>query len=344
MSSIRIVQDVLLILVPLLLLCVIGTLARAFLLAYLVRRNEHLAVEARHVLVQVASTPGVDVSAMRKFPFRVNVKALVLMARSVTGPELARVRKAADQLGVVRKAERMCTSWAWWKRLYGARILTVLGSNSEVVPALAHDRHPLVRGQVAEWVATRHDAVRIDTLIGLINDPVAYCRFAAKDALLRVGAPAVPAIAERLKYANGAGAKPLLEVAAGIANPEFLASALRLVRDEDAGTRAAAADVLGAVGGAQSAEHLIDLLNDDVAEVRASAAHALGRIEHWPSAQRLGALLEDPVWEVRTAAASALRMVGAPGELVLRRATHSGDQLASDLAKQALDLAQLERV
>ncbi|HUP89265.1 MAG TPA: HEAT repeat domain-containing protein [Longimicrobiales bacterium] len=339
MSSLELVTQLIRFLVPALLVCILATIARAVALSKFQKKHDQLLTEARKTLVVAASTSGTDLRAVRAMPFRVLVKGLIQIARSVTGPELTRVRIAADQLGVVRRAERMCTSVFWWRRLYGARVLTVLGTNNEVVPSLVMDRNALVRAQVAEWVAMRQDSSMIENLIKLVYDPVAYCRYAAKDALLRLGSYAVSPVAERLKLATGEEALPLLEIAAGVPNGEFLESARRLSSDALPATRAAAADTLGAIGGEDAVNELTGLLDDSHWNVRRAAARALGRIEHWPAATRLGAMLDDPVWEVRTAAAGALRALGAPGELMLRRlARESGT--AADVAQQALDLAR----
>ena len=342
MSSLQLVQYILRLIVPALFLCTLFTILRAWTTELADRRQRKLMAAARKTLVVAATTSGTDLAPVRDLPPRVLVRALTQIARSVSGPELGRIRTVADHLGIVRSAERLCTSPFWWRRLYGARVLTQLGTNNEVVPALVFDRNAVVRAQVAVWVAVRQDTGMIENLIELVYDPVAYCRFAAKDALLRLGGPAVSPVAERLRLASGAEARPLLEIAAGIPNGEFVDSARRLCSDPDPRTRAAAADALGAIGGNAAIEELTRLLTDVDPATRTNAARAIGRIEHWPSATQLSALLGDDVWEVRSTAAHSLRMLGAPGELVLRRVAREEGTVASDVAKQALDMAKLE--
>jgi HEAT repeat protein len=92
------------------------------------------------------------------------------------------------------------------------------------------------------------------------------------------------------------------------------------------------------VGGAESAERLLELLGDEAFQVRAAAAQSLGRMRHWQAGSGLSERLRDPTWPVRRQAALALRAIGAPGVLFLRRAIKEDDHFASDMAQQILDL------
>jgi HEAT repeat protein len=102
--------------------------------------------------------------------------------------------------------------------------------------------------------------------------------------------------------------------------------------------RTAAANLLGAIGGPESAARLIELLKDPESLVRAAAAHGLGRMQHWPAAAQLADGLQDSTWRVRRDAGLALRAIGAPGALFLRRALKGSDLFAADMAQQVLDL------
>jgi HEAT repeat protein len=113
---------------------------------------------------------------------------------------------------------------------------------------------------------------------------------------------------------------------------------LRLSEDPIASARALAAELLGALGGAESAARLEALLHDENAAARAAAATAVATLAHWRAAPALAALLRDPAWDVRRAAGLALRALGAPGAILLRRAKDDADPFASDMARQVLDL------
>ena len=107
---------VLLLLAPLLVLVVAMTIVRAIVLAYLARKWQRDMSAARRLLVRASTSPGMDVQPLRELSVQVQVRALIELGRSVTGPELINVRAAADKLGIPRKAEKMCTSRAWWRR------------------------------------------------------------------------------------------------------------------------------------------------------------------------------------------------------------------------------------
>jgi HEAT repeat protein len=322
----------------LLLSSVLLTLARAaFLIWYNHQTHRRLAV-ARRALVVAVSTEAVDIpQEFLAMPFRVKVRALVDLARGVTGIELRRVRAIAAQVGVVAAAESMTRSRLWAKRLYGARILTVLGPDSTHIAPLFYDPEPLVRAQAAEWATTRPDEARIASLVLLVYDDVAFCRFSATDALLRIGTPAVPALVERLDNISGIIALPLLDIAAGIGSPAFLTAALRLSKAYEPEVRARAANVFAAIGGEQSIHTLLRLLSDEVPDVRAAAARALGRLEHWKAAPRLAEVIQTDEKIARRAAAHALRALGAPGELFLRKIVRESDAEAANAAREAID-------
>jgi hypothetical protein len=334
--------DVLRILLPviggLLLLAVLVTLGRAaYLLWHLAKNQKQLAAARRALVVAVSDDKPALGPEIVQLPFRLQVHALVDLARGVTGIELRRVRAIAAQLGVVAKSERLTRSRRWWHRLYGARILTVLGPDSSRIAPLFHDPEPLVRAQAAEWATTRPDVKRIEALILLVYDDVAFCRFSATDALLRIGTPAVPALIERLDKISGIIALPILDIAAGIGSPAFLPSALRLAEGYEPAVRARAAAVLGTIGGEQSIHTLMKLIADGDVDVRAAAAQALGRLEHWKAAPRLAEVMRTDEQVARRAAAHALRALGAPGELLLRKVMREGDVNAANAARQAID-------
>ena len=167
----------------------------------------------------------------------------------------------------------------------------------------------------------------IKALLLLLGDAESLCRFAAQDALLRLG----PLVAEPLVDLLGvhhrvghlwplrmtAGVETALEVAVGLADARFFSPALTLCHSATAGVRALAATLLGALGGREGVEVLTALLDDDVPEVRAAAARALGKLRYWPAAAALATLLQDRAWDVRREVGLALRSLGPPRALVL---------------------------
>lgn len=296
----------------------------------------------RAVLYRLLSSPQLapeDVEALRALPMHMRIGLLLELSRSVSGTLGAGLRDLARELGVVRKAERLTRSPFWWSRLRGARLLTALDGRETVMLPLFSDRAPSVRAQAAEWAADHPSPEVVGALLELLGDPAVLCRFTVQDSLLRLGMAASRPLADFLAVRTGPAAASALEVAAAIAQPLFLESALALCRDAHPPTRARAVFLLGAVGGLEGAQTATALLDDPDPEVRAAAAQALGRLGHWPSAPAVARLLRDPAWEARRAAGLALRELGSPGLLLLRRFRGDADRFAADMAQQVLDLS-----
>ncbi|MBA3670486.1 MAG: HEAT repeat domain-containing protein, partial [Gemmatimonadaceae bacterium] len=232
------------------------------------------------------------------------------------------------------------SSRLWWRRLEAARLLTLIGTAREAMLRLSRDAHPLVRAQAAEWMSQHPDPEIVDRLVDQVADPAAVVRFAARDALMRIGAPAQDAIAHALSVAPTRAQAELIAVAAAMPSSIFLARASELSASDDAGVRCASAALLRAVGGASAADRLIVLLDDPDERVRRVAAESLGQLAHWPAATAVAARLEDPSWSVRLGAAVALQRLGAPGVMLLQRARDRTCGDAGDVARQVLEVAE----
>lgn len=266
------------------------------------------------------------------------------VVQSFRGDDSDTIRSLARDLDIVDLAAGLVKSRLWWRRLEGTRLLALFDEGRHLRPRLLDDRHPLVRSRAAEWTARDATEAEIQTLVRLLSDRDGLTRHSAKDALIRLGTDATPVVALGLASANGDDAVPLLEVAAAINDPRLLAGALRLVADDDPRARSLATRLLGTLGGADALDRLGVLLDDPDPQVRAAAAEGLGRLGYWPLGSQLAARLEDSSWDVRFAAGIALRAIGGPGLLLLRRATGSADDFAADMARQILDLRDLDEV
>ena len=275
-------------------------------------------------------------------PRRLQISAIMQLAPYLRGESRERLAEIGNDLGLADYARRCCRSRFWWRRLRGARLLTVLGSGGGVMRSLLDDPDEVVRAQAAEWAAGSNDTEVLNRLLFMLNDASAICRYTAKDSLLRIGDAAVGPTARFLFHAPAGTVEPALEVALGLASPVFLPAARKLVHDAPtARGRALAALLLSGIGVGDAADTLQRLLTDAAADVRVAAARGLGRIGHWAAAPALGDRLEDDVWEVRRQAALALRELGAPGMLVLQRASRGEPSPARDLARHVLDLPTL---
>jgi hypothetical protein len=265
------------------------------------------------------------------------------LAPSVDGDSLTALRAAAAELGLVTTAHRQLGSWSWVRRLGAARFLTAIGApTTQRAIALFKDPHPAVRTQAASWVSISKDGTAIEYLVTLLTDPDGRCRFAAKDALIRLGTAATPTLSRLLDSPDQGAVTAALEVAAAVGDASFTAQAVRLAGSGLPEHRALAAAVLGATGGPLSAPALPALLRDPDATVRRAATSAVAQLGDWSAAAAVTDLLGDPDWPVRRDAGLALLRLGAPGLVLLREAAavkgNAVENIAASVARQALQL------
>jgi len=245
--------------------------------------------------------------------------------------------RLAGDIGLIDWAESLCKSRFWWRRLQGIRLLTLLDGGENVVPGLLKDFHPAVRCQAVEWASAHPTTPIIDSLLKMLDNRRDPARFSIQDSLLRMGYPATEPLREALDSSTSSNLASILEVAIGLASPQFLAPALNLCSNQEPTVRTLAAKLLGALGGGEAAEVLTGMLSDQAPQVRQAAAAALGNLGHWPAATAVAGLLRDSEWAVRREAGLALRNFGAPGHLILRHSLGDEWAPAAEMAKQVLD-------
>jgi HEAT repeat protein len=279
-----------------------------------------------------------EIEALRRVPRDPQVAAFLEASRNLTGAGKERLRFVAREISLLDRARRLCESRLWTRRLRGARLLARMDVADPLIEKLLADPNPAVRAQAAEWAATQPAPSIIAIMLTMLADPATQARFAVQDALLRMGSTIAEPLASFLETHSGLPAESGLRVSESLAEPRFLPAGLRHSASEEVGVRTAAANLLGAIGGPESAARLMELLKDPESLVRAAAAHGLGRMQHWPAAAQLAEGLQDSTWGVRRDAGLALRAIGAPGALFLRRALKGTDLFAADMAQQVLDL------
>ncbi|MGE0826943.1 MAG: HEAT repeat domain-containing protein [Candidatus Binatia bacterium] len=275
----------------------------------------------------------------RVVPVRLQIRLFAALLPTLSGEQRRWLTELAQELRLTDRAERMCRSRLWWRRLRAARLITLLGGREATMLPLMLDRNSYVRAQAAEWATNRPENATIEILLALLGDSDGLCRFAVQDSLSRMGSAVVERLAAYLSSHSGSEVRAALEIGVNLADPQLLAPTVTLSRDRLPQVRSLAATLLGSLGGSQAVDTLFDLLSDDEASVRAAAARALGKLSHWPAAAKLAPLLHDSVWEVRKEAGLALVALGAPGVLFLRRALKDIDQSAADMARYVLDLS-----
>jgi HEAT repeat protein len=280
-----------------------------------------------------------DVGVVRSAARSDVIASIVSVAQSLTSATGA-VRQIATLGGILQYANKRSHSKRWWRRLEGARLLTLLGAREDDARRMLRDPHPLVRAQGAAVAATYPFPEASLALGALLHDDAAVCRFAATQAIMQLGPEALEGILDELRRGDLRlpNADVLIELAASMPSPAMFDIALRYSQAPDPAVRRAATALLAAVGGEPTVERLMLLLADDAPTVRSAAAQALGAIGEWRAASALGERLADDNHDVRFAAAFALHRLGAPGQIVLRRIISRGPQRAAATARESADL------
>ncbi|MGI8983856.1 MAG: HEAT repeat domain-containing protein [Acidimicrobiales bacterium] len=278
---------------------------------------------------------------LRRLPARVRRHVVEQLAMSVTGEDGRKVAAVAASLGLVDAARRRCRSRWWWRRLLGAHQLNLYGAGDADLPRLFDDPHPAVRAQVIEWAGDAGRADLAPRLLAALEDDSPLCRYSAADSILRSGAPVVDALVGELAQRSGRELGHIMEVLAHRPDPRYSRAALDATANDLGAVRAAAAALLGGIGGAEAGTALGSLLRDTEPAVRAAAADGLRRLGHQEAAPSLAPLLRDPSFEVRRAAGAALAGLGAGGILLLRHYAGDLDPRTSDMARYSLDMAGL---
>ena len=274
---------------------------------------------------------------LRALPRRRRASALLRVLEPLSGDAALQLAGLARPAGVENIAVTWCGSRRWSRRLKGVRVLVAIGAGENLASRMLADRSAVVRAEATGLAAAFPTPERIAALLGMLEHDEPRCRVAAKDALLRVGSLATGPLANYLASGEEITADAL-EVAAGIATPALLPSALAHSASADADHRLWATRVLAATGVPQARDRLRELLgNDPSAAVRTAAAQGLTMLGDPSDAARLAGALTDPAWDVRRTSAIGLRRFGPAGRIYLRRALNSDDRFAADIARQVLD-------
>jgi hypothetical protein len=302
-------------------------------------REEHL-LPARRLITRNLDgeqSLGDDIAILRELSRAEQVRLYFDVAGNVGVGERAWLRSLARVIGLQDYAVRLTESHDWWKRLSGARLLTLLDAEPEMILPLLRDERSAVRVQVTQYIAQHPTPEGIDALMRLLssNDPAA--RFAAKDALMRLGAEAAPTIISRLRNPQDPQMLPMMEIAAVTATHAYMDAAAANLDNPDPRVRRLVAKLLRNVGGPVAADYHVRILRDPAERLREVVVEAIGFLNHWTASPAVAKLLDDPASRVRLAAARALDCLGPTGELLLRRAKLKGSENASAAARRILD-------
>ncbi len=162
-----------------------------------------------------------------------------------------------------------------------AELLGQIGDPRAVEPLIAALRDPNknVRGCVAEALGRTGDARAIEPLIVSLNDPNASVRSNALDALIKIGAPAVPALVTTLNSPNVNVRWGGVFALGKIGDARAVEPLLAALRDPNKDVRWGAAEALGYIGDARALFELERLAREDANKTVSDAAYqAIARI------------------------------------------------------------------
>jgi HEAT repeat protein len=249
---------------------------------------------------------------------------------------IARTRALAQELSVLRLADRYLRSWMWWRRALALRALGLVQARDhtpELVAAL-DDSHPDVRAAALDALTDQHDLAALQAVVVRLHDTSLH-RGRRGAALKALGSDCEPFLLEwsevdpenRLDYIHA-----LAICGTARSRPTLC----RWTRDARVEVRATAFEALAYVGlDEEAARVAIDGLESDDPPVRAMAAYALrGWQGPGDAAARLAPHLDD-TWTVAVRAARTLQSMGPAGAVELQ-ARASGQDLGGLLARQML--------
>jgi HEAT repeat protein len=311
--------------------------------AHLIRMEPKLG-EARNAVVAALSGESVRtvglLSNLSKSSERYIVGILLDLAPSVSGFSRSALVSLGHQIGVIDRALVGVSSRRWPVRLHSARVLTAFGVDAMARYDLLRDRSPDVRAQAANWCVAVQNPLGIEHLIRLLGDVDGQCRFAAQDALIRIGLPATEALLTALRSADKDTEARILVIAAARRDDRYAGHALELLGDPSNPNRALAVRVLTAIGLANAGPMLAGVLDDPSDDVVLAATAGLAKLSFVPAAAAVEVLLSHPSWEIRKQAATTLLSLGAPGAVLLR-ADATGLGPSAEMARHALELQSL---
>jgi len=322
----------------------ITVLVSSLVQAHRVRMEPTLG-EARQVIVAALSGELIQTDdafvALSRLSERYIVSVMLELAPSVAGSSRSVLATLGMRIGAIDRARTGVRSRRWSTRLYSARVLTAFGVESNAA-MYAHltDRAPEVRAQAAAWCVAVQTPEGPGHLIRLLADPDGQCRFAAQDALIRIGLPATESLIRALNDAESEAIGPILEIASATGDPRYCSKAYAVLADPFNVNRALAAAVLASCADRNAGPTLVTLLDDSSNEVVLAATAGLAKLAFWSGAAAVEPLLSHPSWQIRKQAATTLLALGAPGTILLQ-ANVPGVGLAAEMAVHSLQLHSL---
>lgn len=176
-----------------------------------------------------------------------------------------------------------------------------------------------IRLEAARALGQLRHGEAVSALVGAMGDEDVAVRWAAAQALARIGEQAIPALASTLKGEGGRLSPYALWSLGEIGSPSAVDALADAMRSPLWEVRWSAAEALGDVGGGRAGRALIEALGDRDERVRRATAEALQKIGE-PILEPLAEALHHPEGDVRQAARSVLTAIESPAaRAILRR-------------------------
>jgi hypothetical protein len=323
---------------------VLFTVAMSSLMrAHRIRLDPSLG-DARQAIVEALSGGEAEsdhaVAVLSRLSSRHVTSVMLELVPSVTGTSRTVLVALAERTGVLPRVRDGLHRRRWSTRLYSIRVLSAFGVATEEMSSLLTDRSSEVRAQAASWAVVAPGVEVLAGLIGLLTDADGLCRFAAQDALVRIGLVGSEVLISALETTDEDAVRRMLEVAAAMGDERFYEKAIELTAHPSPDTRALAAAVLARTGSPSAGPALVKLLDDSSEDVVRAAIVGIAKLSYWPGGAAVEPFLAHTSWELRKQAGLTLLALGAPGEILLRSAAPDPG-LAGDMAFRALQLQSI---
>jgi HEAT repeat protein len=241
---------------------------------------------------------------------------LAELAPALTGESRDAIAGHFEASGAVTRISRRLADPRAHRRAEHAALLGDMCSSLAEVPLMQalNDRDPDVRLAAARSLGRLRPRTAAGPLLfALVQGLVP--RAVAANALLSIGAAALPGIRNLLTDDQPAARANAVELLGRLGNPRDSQSLRDRLGDDAPLVRRRACEALARLGADDAGDALEELLADDVADVRISAAAALGAVGDERSAPTLLRLVQHDCVEVAEVAARALSAV-APALVV----------------------------
>jgi HEAT repeat protein len=241
---------------------------------------------------------------------------LAELAPALTGESREAIAHHFETSGAIARVSRRLADPRAHRRAEHAALLGDMCSPLAEVPLLQalNDRDPDVRLAAARSLGRLRPRGAAGPLLYALAQGLVP-RAVAANALIGIGAAALPGIRNLLSDAEPAARANAVELLGRLGNPRDSLALRARLGDDAPLVRRRACEALARLGADDACDALEELLTDEAAEVRMSAAEALAMVGDERSAPTLLRLVHHDDAEVAEVAARALTAV-APGLVV----------------------------